>query len=60
MKLHTTHTVNVSLEEAIKLVSKYVEKKTGKKVNLLPKDDQNITLVFELVGEDSDLEEKAS
>jgi hypothetical protein len=60
MKLNTTQTVSVTYEEAMKFLTKYIEKKTGKKVIPYEKNDGDPTFVFSLVSEETDLDEKAS
>jgi len=67
MKLQTNYTVTVSLEEAGKVLSKFVEKKAGKKVLQVATnteqdgpDKLKTFFTFTLQGEESDIDKETT
>ena len=57
MKLETNYCVRVTTDEALKLLTRFVEKKSGKKVvNSSPNE---AGFIFELKGEEIDLVDQA-
>lgn len=61
MKLKTEYSVTVTLEEAGKILSKGVEKKTGKKVTkvaLTTDSTESSSFLFTLQGDEADMDKE--
>lgn len=60
MKLKTDYTVTISPDEAAKILTKFIEKKTGKKVvDANHADDGSNSFTFKLQGEEADLDKES-